>query len=240
MVESFKIRAEHLKRYLKISVNLPKDYNNSLVTYPLILVFDGQLFYNFLNEETRVIETEKIISSISKDFICITLQSPTINEWRISELNPYYNGESTKVDTVLSLIYYDYIAKELLPLLKNRYRINNNIYLLGYKEGAISSLYMLYAYDEFKGAGIFSIPLKDCSKKLKEDLINRFTCKKDLFLAYGGLNTDTKDDDLFYNLCTQLDSLKVEKLKYEFYENEDNSYNILKNHLKDFFNFILP
>ena len=78
MVESFKIRAEHLKRYLKISVNLPREYNNNESSYPLVLVFDGQLFYNFLNEETRVIEMEKIIDSINKDFICITLH---INNW---------------------------------------------------------------------------------------------------------------------------------------------------------------
>lgn len=240
MVESFKIRAEHLKRYLKISVNLPREYNNNESSYPLVLVFDGQLFYNFLNEETRVIEMEKIIDSINKDFICITLQSPTIPEWRISELNPYYKGNNPSVDTVLSLIYYDYITKELLPILKERYRINDDIYLLGYQEGAIASLYMLYAYEDFKGAGLFSIPLNTCNEKYKDDIFNRCTCKKDLFLAYGGLGTDTKDDNLFYKLCTQLDSLKIEKLKYEFYENEDNSYDILKNHLKDFFNFILP
>lgn len=240
MVESFKIRSESLKRYVKISIDLPKEYNYNNLSYPVIFVFDGQLFYNFLTENTRVIEMDKIVHQCEKQFICVTIQSPTIPEWRMSELNPYYNGDNKDVDTVLSLLFFEYVNNEILGYIKKRYRTDGNYYLLGYKEGAIAAMYMLYNYDSFKGAGLFSIALNNVSNRFKEDLLYSYTSIKDLYLIYGGLNTDTKDDDLFYKLCTQFDSLKPNKLKYDFYVNEDNSYDILKNHLLDYFNFILP
>lgn len=238
MVEGFKIGSEKLKRYLKIAVDLPNEYNYSLKTYPLLLVLDGQLFYNFLKEDTKVIDMSQIIHSSNKEFICITLQSPTNDLWRLSELNPYYNGNEKDVDKILSIIYFEYITNELIPMLKNRYRINDDIYLLGYKESAIACLYMLYAYNLFKGAGLFSININECSDKLYKDLKNRCDITKELYLVSGSKNTTTIDDDNYYKLCKELEELNITKLKYDYDSNNNNSYDILKNHILDYLNFI--
>lgn len=240
MVESFKITAQILKRILKISVNLPKDYNSNEMSYPVIIALDGQLLYNFINEDTKKINMAECLDSFSKDCICIALQSPKIPEWRISELNPYYSGKSETVDSVLSYIYYEYIVNELIPLLKERYRFNDEIYLLGFKEGAIAALYMVYRYNIFKGAGIFNPTLEECNIKLSEDINKNFSSKKKMYLFQGGLGTDSKIDSQFYNLYTRLESLKCEMIEFDFDSNSDNSYKAYENHITNFLEFMLP
>lgn len=240
MIENFKITAQKLKRILKISVNLPSDYNANDMSYPVVIAFDGQLLYNFINESTQEINMAKCLDSCKKDCICITLQSPKIPEWRISELNPYYNGSNTMVDTVLSYIYYDYIVNELIPLLKDRYRFTDDFYLLGFKEGAIAALYMTYRYNIFKGAGLFNPSLENCSIKITEDLQKNFKSDKKIYMYQGSIDTDTKEDDRFYNLYTRLESLKCQMIKLDFDSNSDNSYASFEEHINSFLEFILP
>ena len=165
MLESFKITAQKLKRILKIHVNLPNDYIETEKTYPVIVAFDGQFLYNFINEDTKRISAQEIIDKNENECIFIALQAPKIEAWRISELNPYYNGSDKTVDTVLSYIFFDYVANELLPFLSDRYRFSFDFYLLGFNEGAIGALNMVYRYPMFKGAGLFnpSFPLHQLS-----------------------------------------------------------------------------
>ncbi len=240
MVESFKITAVKLKRILKISVNLPKSYHKSENLYPLLICFDGQLLYNFINEDTKKINIAQILDNHDKECICISLQSPKLEAWRMSELNPYYNGDDETVDTVLSYIYFEYITNELLPLLKTRYRFNDDIYLLGFDEGAIASLFMVYKYNMIKGAGLFHPRLDLCDTKLSSDLDKNFKANKIMYLYQGGANTSSQEDTMFYNLYTRLESLKCSQLLLDFDSNDSNNYADYEKHLKNFIKFILP
>ncbi len=240
MVESFKITARELRRNLKIHVQMPDDYNQNEKAYPLVISFDGELFYNFIGEDFKVFNTEEITKDIKDDVLLVFLHSPSIPAWRMSELNPYYNGPDKDVDTVLSFIFFEYITNTVLPLLKQRFRvIDNQVYLLGFNEGAICALDMLYKYKEYHGAALFNPALNLCSDKINEDLKNNFTCKKSIYLYRGGKDTNPKEDDLFYHLCTRFDSLKTEILKYEFDSNGDNSYSDLGNHFSEGIKHIL-
>ena len=70
MVEGFKLTAKKLKRYLKISTHLPKDYYETNKEYPILLVFDGDLFFSFLTEDDKKInlakKLEKLIVNLSQ------------------------------------------------------------------------------------------------------------------------------------------------------------------------------
>ena len=83
MVEGFKLTAKKLKRYLKISTHLPKDYYDTSKEYPILLVFDGDLFFSFLTEDDKKINLAKKLDEINSKFITIGLFSPKIPEWRI-------------------------------------------------------------------------------------------------------------------------------------------------------------
>ena len=45
MVEAFKITARDLRRNLKIHVKYPDDYDQNERKYPVVIFFDGELFY---------------------------------------------------------------------------------------------------------------------------------------------------------------------------------------------------
>lgn len=240
MVESFKITANKLKRILKISIYLPKGYHSSDKEYPLLLAFDGQLLFNFLNEQTMEMDMTSILDSLNKEVICISLQAPKIEEWRISELNPYYNGNNNAVDTSLSEIFFEYVIYDLLPLLKQRYRINAQKYILGFGASAIAALYMVYKYPLFDGAGLFSPDLINCNENVFIDIENNFNPQKPIFLYHGSKDTDTKFDNLYYKLFTMFQKLECEDFKsaYESYlGNSSEAWNI---HLADFIKFIIP
>lgn len=238
MVESFKITAQKLKRILKISVHLPHEYNLNNEVYPLILILDGQFFFNFINETTQKVNITEDLEKTKA--ICIALHSPKIEAWRISELNPYYNGNDETVDIVLSYIYFDYIVNDLIPLLKQRYRFSNEIYLCGFEESAIAALYMTYKYSIFNGAGLFNPSLSECNNKLNDDLQNNFTSKKKIYLYFGSKDTNEHEDNKFYSLYTRFEALKTEMLLLDYDSAKDNSFTSYKNSINNFFNFILP
>lgn len=232
MIEGFKITAINLKRKLKVSVHLPDIYYNHDESYPLVIAFDGQDLFDFFLEKTKKINAEKILEE--SRVIFVGLHSPSIEAWRMSELNPYYNGKDNEVDTVLSYIYYDYIINELLPYLKQKYRITNDIYLLGIEEGAISALCMVYKYDIFTGAGLFNPKLDLCNLKLSADLENHFDKDKRIYMFSGEKkNEPTKFFDLYLRLLS-LGSTNV-KLNYV---DDINSFELYEKNLKDFIDFI--
>ncbi len=237
MVENFKITAVNLKRIVKISINLPTDYNSNNNEYPVIFSLDGQLLNNYINEQTRKININKIQGE--SKCIIISIQSPKIEAWRMSELNPYYNGDDETVDIVLSYIYFDYIVNELIPLLKQKYRLSNDMYLMGFKESAIACLYMVYRYSIFKGAGLFDPTLSLCNNKLITDIEKNFTPDKKMYLFHGGLNTDSKIDDLFYKLYTKLESLKINDVYLDYNQESDNSFEAIEQRINGFLNYLL-
>lgn len=236
MVENIKITAREIKRILKLSIYLPKNYNENNKSYPLIYVFDGQMMFHSLDDENKTFDLPDILDSSNTECICIGLHSPKVDAWRLSELCPYYRNDGSEVDPSYSFNYLKYIEDALHPLLKQRYRINDNVYLLGFNEGAIASLYGSYHHNLFKGSGIFSPKLEICDGVIN-DIEDNFNSSKALYLFHGdkGSNNTT----LFYNLYTRLEGLHCEKLKLVYEENEENNHIYWQNHIKDFLSFIL-
>lgn len=236
MVENIKITAREIKRILKLSIYLPKNYNENNKSYPLIYVFDGQMMFHSLDDENKTFDLPEILDSTSSECICIGLHSPKVDAWRLSELCPYYKKDESEVDPNYSYNYLYYIENILHPLLKQRYRINDNVYLLGFNEGAIASIYGSYHSDLFKGAGIFSPRLEICDGVI-EDIEDCFNSSKAIYLYHG--DHESKHTALFYNLYTRLEGLHCEKLKLIYEENEENNYISWQKHIADFLNFIL-
>ena len=193
MVENFKLTAHELKRHLKISAYLPKSYHNTNNSYPIIYILDGQLFFPNVDNENLLFDNSKYASQSNKEFICIGIHSPKNPDWRLSELLPFYNGNNNIVDSSLAYNLSEYISTTLHEIIKQRYRINDNVYILGFNEGAVFSLYNIYKYPLYKGAGIFNPTLNICSNYI-EYVDNNYSNK--YIYLYSGI--DDNNNDYFY------------------------------------------
>ncbi len=198
MIEGFKITATKIKRIIKLAVHIPDDYYTNNKKYPLLLCLDGGLFFSFLNEDNKIIDLKAILDDMDKDFIAIGLFGPRLDEWNISELNPYYFGDNTSVDVSYSSIYLDYITNELIPLLKQKYRIDDNVNVFGVGLGAISVIPLLAKYDTYKAGIMLSINYNEVNDLIFDDAkrINN----KSIYLYQGELNSSLEDLDKFSEL----------------------------------------
>ncbi len=234
MVEGFKITAQKLKRILKVSISLPSGYDQNQDDYPCVLAFDGQLLFDFLDEKTKKMDLN--VSASHSRTIVVGIHSPKIEAWRMSELNPYYNGSDTSVEPVLSIIYFDYIIYDLLPYLKRKYRISDDLYVLGFNEGCIAACYMQYHYKLIKGMGLFNPPLNLVNDKFYEDIENKFDENKKIYL-YRGEKIDGEITD-FYNFYIRLMAKKPINSKIDYVSDSNNNYDGFEKYLGSFIEFI--
>ena len=118
MIESFKINCYPLNRSIRITINLPKNYNNTNRYYPVIYFLDGQNVFNDKDSlsgiSLNLTNTIDKLEEINKSAIYVCIASAIDKEKREKEY---------KED-----ILYEFILNEIHPLIKMRYRINNYIY----------------------------------------------------------------------------------------------------------------
>lgn len=149
MLESFKINCFPLNRSIRITINLPKNYNNTNRYYPVIYFLDGQNVFNDKDSLSGISlnlqESIDKLESVGKYAIYICIASAMDQEKREKEYK----------ENILS----DFILKEIHPLLSTRYRMNNYIYAFGCSKASYSALRLGYS-KEFKGAVLLS-PIGD-------------------------------------------------------------------------------
>ena len=231
MPESFRLKALKLKRMLKINVVLPKKYDYNDHNYPLFIALDGQFLFDFMDEKTRKVNIEDEI--INEDIIFVSLHSPNIPDWRISELNPYYNGNHEQVDKILAYIYADYIANDLINFLKDKYRVSDDIYLYSSDLSSILGIYMIYRYDNFKGLGLFLPKIDDVDDKFKNDIIKNMKKDKKIYIYSG-----ESDNDDYYKIYQLLDK-ETNNIMLDYIEDENDDYDNIKKHVNTYFDYLL-
>lgn len=236
MVENFKTTAVLLKRQLKISIYLPKDYNLNENKYPLIYVLDGQKMFHSLDDNEKLFDLPSILDEMNAKCICVGIHSPKNNEWRISEVCPYYKKDDSDIDPKLSYNLANYIMNDVHSIITDRYRISDNISILGFNESALLALYMTYHFNSINSCGVFSPTLSICENVI-DDINNHYDENKNIYLYHGGI--DDQNTNHFYNLYTFLEKMKPNKLKLIYEENEDNTFTYWQKHICDFINFIL-
>lgn len=234
MVEGFKLTAQKLKRILKVSINLPTGYDLNKDQYPAVITFDGQYLFDFLDEKTKIMDLN--VSASHTRSIIIGVHSPKIEAWRMSELNPYYNGDDKEVETVLAIIYYDYIVQDLLPYLKRKYRISDDIYVMGFNEGAIAAAYMQYHYPIIKGMGLFNIPLNLVSNKFFDDLEEHFDINKKIYL-FKGEKVEGEITD-FYNFYIRVLANHPTNIKLDYVDDAKNDFSGFEKYIGSYLEFI--
>ena len=145
MLEGFKINCFPLNRAIRISVALPKDYNNTPRYYPVIYFLDGQNLYkdedSYRGVSLELEQTIEKLSSEGKDAIYVGIAAASNPERRETEYN----------ETVLA----DFIINSIHPYLSSRYRMNQYIYSVACSTAAYTAL-VLAQNEIFKGIILFS------------------------------------------------------------------------------------
>lgn len=218
MIDNFKINCYQLNRAIRVSINLPKNYNITGKYYPLIYFFDGQNLYNekeSLSTEVLDLETVKTrLSEDGKEAIYVGIAAANNPERRNTE---YEN-------TVLA----EFIHESIQDFLKSRYRINDYIYAVGCGKSALNAL-MLNQYDDFKGTVLLS-PEINIMNLIRLDLnINN------LYYIYCGKN------ELNGKCLNEVEQLKtyLPNAKIELDDNDIHSENAWKNKLYNALSYLI-
>ncbi len=148
-----------LKRYRRIWIYLPSNYEHSKKHYAVLYMHDAQnLFDNFTSYsgEWGIDEYLDSISTLhGKEVIVVGIDNGLTK--RMSEYNPYSfqqfgKGEGDK--------YVDFLVKTLKPFIDKHYKTlpgKENTYIAGSSMGGLISLYAILKYPSvYGGAGIFS------------------------------------------------------------------------------------
>ncbi len=237
MVENFKITAFPLKRKLNISVYLPNDYNESERAYPTFFLLDGERFFHSLDNNRQEMDLTKTIDEADLKAIIVGIHTPTILEWRISEVNPYYKKDSSSVDPDLGKIFSNYLAKDLKDVLNQRYRISNdNLYILAFNDSSNQAIYSVYHQANFKGAALFSPDFtKSDYEPILEDIFHNMKIGKKFYIFNGGLNGKIHKVERFKE---KLDELKIDN-KYVNNNYESNSFNFQTKYIIDSIEYLI-
>lgn len=228
MLENFNVTSLLLKRHVKISVYLPKNYNGNDDKYNSIFILDGQnVFYDNYSDTGVSMKLANSLDENESKVIVFAIHSPKNNDWRLSEFIPFKTNNEN-MDITLSYKFVDFINDSLLPLLEYRYRLNDNKILIGFNEGAISAAYISNYIDKFNYIGLFSPIIDLCS----DDAIKLFSNvikKRIVHLYYGGLDEEISNTG--YKIFQTLDKTNNQNIIFDYEPNETNDMTTWKKHI---------
>jgi predicted alpha/beta superfamily hydrolase len=148
-----------LNRKRRIWAYLPKGYETSKKSYPVIYMHDGQ---NLFNEQTAPFgewgideALDTLMRQTGKEAIIIGIDHG--GDKRLKEYSPYDHKQYGKGEGDQ---YVDFLALTLKPFIDKKYRTlkdSTNTFIAGSSMGGLISLYAMVKHPNvFGGAGIFS------------------------------------------------------------------------------------
>lgn len=161
-----------LKKNKAFWVLLPLGYETGKRQYPVIYMHDGQNlfdgYYTHNGQEWRVDETLDSLNRFSRGQ-CIVVGIGSDAD-RLNEYSPYPWKEPREIN---GADYLQFMIRELIPLIEQRYRTSPSRAIAGSSMGALISLEAILKYPEvFHTAGLFSMaqarPLPDNSYVLDQ------------------------------------------------------------------------
>lgn len=221
------INSKELQREVKVSVFLPKNYDNTEKNYPVLYLHDGQnLFDDDLAKDGKswgIIEAYENDINLPK-IIIIGINSV---DTRTEELVPFVF--KTKINKELhggnSDNYYNFITKTLKPVIDNKYRTflsADKTGIMGSSYGGLSSTYAALRYSKyFTRFGCVSNAYSPVINEIEELILSTtFSTVKKFYMDVGTKETESKKHNNEYitlNMAVfELLSNKMEPHKLRF------------------------
>lgn len=156
-------RMPQLNRTRRIWVYLPKGYNTSSKTYPVLYMQDGQ---NLFNDQTAFAGEwgvdecmDTLQQQLGKECIVVGIDNGGMK--RLNEYNPFDHAQYGKGE---GKEYAAFLANTLKPYIDSKYRTKKTApynFVMGSSMGGLISLYTVLQYpDIFGGAGVLSPSLQ--------------------------------------------------------------------------------
>ncbi|WP_319482493.1 alpha/beta hydrolase-fold protein [uncultured Draconibacterium sp.] len=203
-----------LNQEREIFIKTPENYENTDLDFPVHYVLDGEIIFNSYSAIAELkAQNEEIPEAI-------IVGIPNID--RGYDLNPKANGVN----------FLDFITKELIPYIDNKYTTNENRALIGYSMAGNFVIYTLLT-----GQDLFNIFLSGSPYRLdmyNDELIDSFTrnlkTKKTLYTSIGS-SDQAKQLEFFNTFCSQFGQWDNDLLdfKHEVVANRDHDNNFLIN-----------
>lgn len=212
--ERIVIDSEVLNQNREILIRLPENYGNTDLKFTTHYVLDGEIIFDCYSS---IVGLKSKNESIPE---AIIIGIPNID--RNFDLNPKANGA----------IFLNFITKELIPYIDNKYRTNENRILSGYSMAGNFILYTL-----LNGQDSFNMFLSGSPYRLdlyKDNQIDSFLdnlkTKKTIYTSMGSKD-QVKQLEFFKVFCRQFEQKNNELIdfKYEIATNRNHDNNFLIN-----------
>lgn len=195
----YDIYSEYLKEERRVFVRLPKNYDENK-RYPLIIKSDGN--FNLQRWDETISEQSK--RAEIQDSIVVAIPNLFWTDTRNRDLVPPYARKDVKIearpdsDNAPEIfgkadVFLNFIEKEVIPFVEQKYLINSNRILSGFSAGGSFVLYTIVTKPQlFSGYFVFSpAAWYDNSVVVKEftaGLLNANVTKSPIFLylSIGG------------------------------------------------------
>ncbi len=176
------IESKVLNENRKLIINLPKDYNTTDKTYPVIYRLDGDLdlFIETVSVINRLIYSEELIP----EMIVVMIENTNRNRDMMPTNTGFFKAEPGAEN------FKEFIENELVPYINSTYRTTNEKLICGQSLSAIFTLYyFLTSPDSFDSFIACSGGFPDCEEYFM-DLTNNFLKRKqhetkNIFLTHG-------------------------------------------------------
>ncbi len=177
------LHSEILDQDRILYIHLPEDYHRSNTAYPVVFQLYSHFTYNYYLPAIRATQMMATMGE-APGIIVVGLMN---REFRYRDLLPEDHwGGTSEIEK-----FQGFFQKELIPFLKERYRVQDYRILSGPQAGAAFGLYTLAEYPEVFNAVIISNPfwIQSCRSTLLEkfsqasiqnDFDNKF-----LMITYG-------------------------------------------------------
>ncbi len=126
------IQSKILNENRQLIINLPKDYDTSNITYPVLYVLDGN--------ETGILDAITATRKIGAEFIIVAIPNTDRDRDMMPLSTPTYEVENPGAENFLS-----FIGNELIPYIEKNYHSNGKRTIRG---RSLSGLFVMYAFLE--------------------------------------------------------------------------------------------
>jgi len=212
--EKFILKSEILGQDREILVRLPREYDAGKDAYEVHFILDGEITFEGYAGVVDIMSAADQIPDV------IVVGIPNID--RGQDLNPGGNGAK----------FLEFITRELVPLIDNEYRTQDERLIAGY---SMAGNFIMYAF--FKGQTYFNKFLSGSPYRLDlydEEQMNllpdAFQSPKAIYTSMG--KEDSQEQVKSYlDFCEKLESKSFDNFsfKYELVDRRNHNTNILPN-----------
>ncbi len=188
-----------LKRFRRIWLYLPENYERSTNSYPVLYMHDGQNIFDAQTSSFGEWGIDECLDTLSRELnkYCIVVGIDHGGDKRLNELNPFDHPEFGKGE---GDTYLEFIVQTLKPYIDSLYRTKKqvqNTFIAGSSMGGLISMYAITKYPKvFGAAGVFSPAFWVAPSILEEVSRSEYSNKTKIFLFAGQLESDKMVEDM--------------------------------------------